>query len=64
LPEVAGDAAVLVDPQDTAAMADGLGRLTRDEDWRAELAARGSARAKLFTWERAVRETWQVYRNL
>jgi glycosyltransferase involved in cell wall biosynthesis len=64
LPEVAGDAAVLVDPHDTAAMASGLGRLTRDEDWRAELVARGSARAKLFTWERAVRETWQVYRDL
>jgi glycosyltransferase involved in cell wall biosynthesis len=64
LPEVAGDAALLVDPQDTPAIANALGQLTRDEDLRAELAARGLARARLFTWERAVRETWEVYQNL
>jgi glycosyltransferase involved in cell wall biosynthesis len=63
LPEVAGDAAVLVDPVDTPALANALCQLTRDEDLRAELVARGLARAQLFTWERAVRETWQVYQN-
>jgi glycosyltransferase involved in cell wall biosynthesis len=64
LPEVAGDAAALVDPEDTPALADALCRLTRDEDLRAQLVARGIVRAKLFTWEGAVRETWQVYQKL
>jgi glycosyltransferase involved in cell wall biosynthesis len=64
LPEVAGDAAVLIDPEDTEALTSALCRLTRDEDVRADLVAHGRARAKLFTWERAVRETWRVYQDL
>src|SRR5882724_2480687 len=62
LPEVAGDAALLVDPEDTGALADALRRVTSDEILRQDLAQRGTARVKLFTWERAVRETWEVYR--
>lgn len=64
LPEVAGDAALLVDPSDAAALGSALGRLTCDENLRADLVARGRARAELFTWERAVRETWQVYSDI
>ncbi|HUI81041.1 MAG TPA: glycosyltransferase family 1 protein [Bryobacteraceae bacterium] len=64
LPEVAGDAAVLIDPEDTAALRAALCRLTQEDNWRAALAARGQARAELFTWDRAVRETWQVYQEL
>ncbi len=64
LPEVAGDAAILVDPEETPGLANALGKLTRDEDLRTELVTRGLARAKQFTWERAVLETWEVYRNL
>ncbi|NWF79961.1 MAG: glycosyltransferase family 4 protein [Chloroflexi bacterium] len=60
LPEVAGNAALLVDPHDTAAMADALGRLAADEALRAELRARGYARAALFTWERCARATLAV----
>jgi glycosyltransferase involved in cell wall biosynthesis len=64
MPEVAGDAALLVDPEDTEALADGLRRLAEDEDLRRDLTDKGRARAKLFTWEKAVRETWDVYREL
>jgi len=64
LPEVAGDAAILVDPEDTAGLAAALQRLSIEGDLRLELARRGVARAKLFTWEKAVRETWDVYRTL
>jgi glycosyltransferase involved in cell wall biosynthesis len=64
LPEVAGDAALLVDPADTAAIAEALRRLTESEDLRRELAQRGMARARLFTWEKAVSETWAIYREL
>ena len=64
LPEVAGDAAAVVDPKSTAAIAAALRRLTEDDKWREGLTARGYARAKLFTWEQAVRETWQIYQAL
>ncbi|HJZ45794.1 MAG TPA: glycosyltransferase family 1 protein [Roseiflexaceae bacterium] len=60
LPEVAGAAALLVDPEDTAAIADGLARLAGDAALRADLRARGMARAAQFTWERCAEETLAV----
>jgi glycosyltransferase involved in cell wall biosynthesis len=60
LPEVAGDAALLVDPLDTAAIAEGLRRLAHDPDLRAELRLRGARRAAEFTWERCADETLRV----
>lgn len=61
LPEVAGDAAVLVAPTDVEAMTEGLLRLSRDTDARAELAARGQARARQFTWEACARAHLDLY---
>jgi len=49
--EVAGDAAVLVDPLDAASIAAGIGEADRRRD---DLSVRGLARAELYTWERAV----------
>ena len=48
LPEVAGDAALYVDPTDVASIAEGLQRILEDESLRRNLAARGLQRAKLF----------------
>ena len=64
LPEVAGDAALLVDPLDTAAIAGELRRLAADPALREDLAARGRKRADLFTWEKAVRQTWDAYKDV
>jgi len=64
LPEVCGDAAVLVDPTDAEAIADGLDRLLGDEALRADLAARGPAHAAAFTWERSAIAHREVYRML
>jgi glycosyltransferase involved in cell wall biosynthesis len=64
LPEVAGDAAVLVDPADTESLGAALRLLARKEDLRQDLACRGIARARLFTWEKAARETWDIYREV
>ncbi len=64
LPEVAGDAALLVDPEDTAAIAAGLRQLTENNEIRQELARRGLERAREFTWDKAVSQTWDVYREL
>lgn len=64
LPEVCGDAALLVEATDSEAIGSGLNRLIKDEDLCAQLRARGLHRAAGFTWERAATETWQVYEDL
>jgi glycosyltransferase involved in cell wall biosynthesis len=61
LPEVAGDAALQVDPDDEAALAQALLRLAGEESLRAELGRRARARAAEFSWARCARETLQVY---
>ncbi|GIV97635.1 MAG: glycosyl transferase family 1 [Herpetosiphonaceae bacterium] len=60
LPEVVGDAALLVDPTDPAAIAEAILRLCGDTGLRAELAARGIERARLFSWRRTAHETLAV----
>lgn len=64
LPEVSGDAALLVDPTDVASIADGLCRLIGDESLRTKLAQAGLERSSEFSWERAVQATWKVYQEL
>jgi glycosyltransferase involved in cell wall biosynthesis len=61
LPEVAGEAALLFDPHDQAAIASAISRLLSDETLRARLHARGIARARQFTWERTARLTLESY---
>jgi glycosyltransferase involved in cell wall biosynthesis len=61
MPEVAGDAAVLVDPVN---IGDALQKLAEDESLRADLARRGLDRARVSTWDRAVQQTWSVYDEL
>ncbi len=63
LPEVAGDAAVLVDPSDVDAIATALSEMVADEDLRAVLSAAGVARASRFTWEATARGTAAVLRD-
>jgi glycosyltransferase involved in cell wall biosynthesis len=60
LPEVAGDAALLVDPHDVDAIADAMYRLVTDADLRAELTRRGQENIKRFSWEKCARETLAV----
>ncbi|HWQ52420.1 MAG TPA: glycosyltransferase family 1 protein [Bryobacteraceae bacterium] len=64
IPEVAGDAALLVNPEDTGDMAAALEKLIRDEPFRRELGEKGRRRAAEFTWERAATATWSVYAEL
>ncbi|MFN7924179.1 MAG: glycosyltransferase family 1 protein [Bryobacteraceae bacterium] len=61
MPEVAGDAAWLVDPTDAAQIAAALRTLAEDEGLRTSLSAKGRARAAGFTWEKAVEATRAVY---
>jgi glycosyltransferase involved in cell wall biosynthesis len=62
--EVAGDAALLVDPTDPQAICRGITQLAADESLRADLVASGRAHVAAFTWERTARETLAVYRSL
>jgi glycosyltransferase involved in cell wall biosynthesis len=62
LPEVAGDAALLVDPTDEDAIARGITLLLDDEDLRSGLVERGRERLRLFTWERCALQTAETLR--
>lgn len=61
LPEVVGDAALLVDPLSVEAIAAGLGRLLADAGLRRELRERGLRRAAEFSWRRTAEATLRVY---
>jgi glycosyltransferase involved in cell wall biosynthesis len=61
LPEVVGDAALLIDPMNAGAIADAMARVLGDADLRADLIRRGHQRVKAFSWERSVRRTHDVY---
>jgi len=64
LPEIAGDAALQVDPEDIEAMTRGLEQLLSDDSFRAAAAAAGPRRAAHFTWQHCVDRTVSVYRKV
>ena len=61
LPEVAGDAAMLVDPYEPKSIADGIRRVLTEPELRDELRARGLRRAAEFSWEQSTRRVRQIY---
>jgi glycosyltransferase involved in cell wall biosynthesis len=64
LPEVLGDAALLVDPSSPHALAEALHSVNTDTDVRARLVAAGHERVARYTWERATDELVTLYRRL
>ena len=64
LPEVVGEAGLLVDPTDTAGLSEALRRVLTDAALRADLAGRSLAQAKRFSWAKAAAELVAVYREL
>ncbi len=64
LPEVVGQAGLLVDPTNTAALTQALRRVLTDPILRADLAQRGLVQAQKFSWQKAVDELVVVYRAL
>jgi glycosyltransferase involved in cell wall biosynthesis len=64
LPEVAGDAALMVDPLDVDALAQAMARVLKDPDLRRDLIARGLVQAARFTWERAARQLQGTFDEL
>ena len=64
MPEVAGDAAILVDPLDVKSIAVGLKRLVDDRNLWQQMRERGLQRAKMFSWEGAARQTMEVLKSV
>jgi glycosyltransferase involved in cell wall biosynthesis len=64
LPEVAGDAALLVDPHDVPAIAAAIARVLSEPDLAGDLRVRGRAQAARFSWERTARETLALLRGI
>jgi glycosyltransferase involved in cell wall biosynthesis len=64
LPEVVGDAAVLVDPTDVDALASAMQRVAEDDALREDLCRKGTLRAKEYSWERSARDLLLVYQEL
>jgi glycosyltransferase involved in cell wall biosynthesis len=64
LPEVLGDAAVLVDPFDIRDLAPAIGRVLDNPDFRSQLRVKGLERARRFSWQETARLTLQVYERV
>jgi glycosyltransferase involved in cell wall biosynthesis len=64
MPEVAGDAALLVDPFSVKSIATGLGKIALDPDLRNKLIEKGRERRKLFTWDASAEKLWAVLEEL
>jgi glycosyltransferase involved in cell wall biosynthesis len=64
LPEVAGGAALLVDPQDVDSIREGMHRLLTDDQLRSRLAEAGTSRAAAFSWTETARRTASVLRDV
>jgi glycosyltransferase involved in cell wall biosynthesis len=63
LPEIVGEAGLLVSPNDVEALFEGINKVLYDEGLRLNMARRGTKQAAKFSWERAARSTLEVYRK-
>jgi len=64
LPEILGDAALMVDPTDSRALGDALEAVLSKPEVRGRLRSAGSVQAKLYTWDKCADRTVEVYRDV
>lgn len=64
IPEVAGDAAILVDPYNPQSIANAMTKLSEDKNLSLDLTVKGLSRARKFTWKRTALETLKIYRQM
>lgn len=62
--EVAGDAAIMIDPLDSGEIAEACGKLLSDDDYRSGVAVKCLARARTFTWQKTAEKTLEVYASV
>jgi glycosyltransferase involved in cell wall biosynthesis len=63
LPEVAGDAALLIDPTDVSEMAAAIFKVVASQDLQQNMRAKGRAQAQKFSWIDTAQKTWRVYQR-
>ena len=63
-PEVVGDVAALIDPMSSDEMTDAMLLLTKNQTYRQCLIAKGAKRTQMFSWEKTVAKTVEVYQSL
>ncbi len=64
LPEVVGDAGIMIDPNDIDGLAESMLKILTDQELREELSKKSLERSKLFSWEKTAKETWMVYEEV
>ena len=64
LPEIAGEAGILVNPEDAGEMREAIISVLDDDSMKQEMIRKGLERAKTFSWERCARETLRLYKKL
>jgi glycosyltransferase involved in cell wall biosynthesis len=64
LPEVVGDAALLVNPFSVESIAEAIGKIIQDECLRTSLSQKGLIHASSFSWDRSAKIVLDVYNNL
>ena len=64
MPEVAGDAALIVNPRNPEALAEAFALISNNPELRAELVRRGFARVHFFTWKKSFSKTLTLFREL
>jgi len=60
MPEIAGDAALLIDPYDIFSIADAMYKLDTDESFRKQLIEKGNARKQLYSWDKTAAKLWEA----
>jgi glycosyltransferase involved in cell wall biosynthesis len=61
LPEVVGDAGIMVDPVDIDALTESIYQVLNNPNLQEDMQKNGLERSKIFTWEKTAKETWKIY---
>ena len=64
LPEVVGDAGIMIDPYDTDALTSSIYEVLTNNELRADMVKKGLERAKMFSWEKTAEETLEIYKDV
>ena len=64
LPEVAGDAAILIDPENSKELSDAINKISNDSKYREELTEKGFDNAKKFSWEKTAKQTLSIFEEV
>lgn len=64
LPEVVGDAGIMIDPYDVDTLANSIYKVLTNDGLKADMVEKGLERAKMFSWEKTVKETLKIYREI